>query len=267
MAVYITGDCHSDFRKLNTTSFPEQKNMTREDTVIICGDFGGVWVKDEKVRGKHGWKDEINTLNWLESKSFTTVFVDGNHENFQRLYEFPEKEWNGGKVHEIRPHVLHLMRGQVFTIEGEKYFTFGGASSHDIGHGIIDPETDENWKVKVSRFQKDGIWDYRVKGLEWWPEESFRFMRPEEVQAQKDEAFRNLEKAGWQVRYIISHELPSSVLALYSHGANKPDEHTAFLEEIRWRTDYKRWFAGHYHEDRQITMQDAVLYEQIIRIW
>ena len=32
------------------------------------------------------------------------------------------KEWHGGKVHEIRPHVLHLMRGQVFEIEDRNIF-------------------------------------------------------------------------------------------------------------------------------------------------
>lgn len=78
----------------------------------------------------------------MEDKSFTTVFVDGNHENFDRLYSYPVKEWNGGKVHEIRPSVLHLMRGEVFTIEDKKFFAFGGASSHDIKDGILDPNTE-----------------------------------------------------------------------------------------------------------------------------
>lgn len=47
---------------------------------------------------------------------FTTLFVDGNHDCHPRLADYPVKEWNGGLVHEIRPHVLHLMRGQVFNI-------------------------------------------------------------------------------------------------------------------------------------------------------
>lgn len=45
-----------------------------------------------------------------------TLFVDGNHDCHPRLADYPVKEWNGGLVHEIRPHVLHLMRGQVFNI-------------------------------------------------------------------------------------------------------------------------------------------------------
>ena len=29
--IYITGDCHADWRKFSTESFPEQKDMTRDD--------------------------------------------------------------------------------------------------------------------------------------------------------------------------------------------------------------------------------------------
>lgn len=41
--IYITGDCHREFSRFNTQNFPEQYEMTKEDYVIICGDFGGVW--------------------------------------------------------------------------------------------------------------------------------------------------------------------------------------------------------------------------------
>ena len=50
--VYITGDCHSDFRRFSTKNFPEQKEMTKDDYVIICGDFGGVWDKDVESRNE-----------------------------------------------------------------------------------------------------------------------------------------------------------------------------------------------------------------------
>ena len=43
--IYITGDTHIpvDIGKLSVKRFPEQKEMTKRDYVIICGDFGGVW--------------------------------------------------------------------------------------------------------------------------------------------------------------------------------------------------------------------------------
>lgn len=65
------------------------------------------------------------------------MFVDGNHENFDKLYQYPEKDWHGGRVHEIRPNVLHLMRGHVFDIQGHSFFCMGGAMSHDIDNGVV----------------------------------------------------------------------------------------------------------------------------------
>ena len=125
--IYITGDTHGDFkRRFNTDSFPEQKSMTKDDYLIICGDFGGIWDQETESRNEKYW------FKWFEERSYTLLFVDGNHENFDRLNSYPVKEWHGGKVHEIRPHILHLMRGQVFLIDDRKIFTFGGAGSHDI---------------------------------------------------------------------------------------------------------------------------------------
>ena len=54
------------------------------------------------------------------------------------LDEYPVEQWHGGNVHKIRPHVIHLMRGQVFELQGRTFFTMGGAQSHDIADGILD---------------------------------------------------------------------------------------------------------------------------------
>ena len=121
--IYVTGDCHGNFRRFQSEYFPEQANMTKDDTVIITGDFGGVWFSDSR---------DDETLDWLERLPFTLAFVCGNHENYDALERYPAAEWHGGKVHRIRPHVLHLMRGQIFELEGCRFFTMGGAKSHDI---------------------------------------------------------------------------------------------------------------------------------------
>ena len=97
------------------------------------------------------------------------IYFKYNHENFDRLYGYPQKEWHGGEVHEIRPHVLHLMRGQVFEIDGKKIFTFGGASSHDISGGILETE-DPDFKKK-KRILDKGYEPYRINHLTWWEQE------------------------------------------------------------------------------------------------
>lgn len=121
--------------------------MTKEDYVIICGDFGGVWNKADESN------TETMVLDWLECRTFTTLFIDGNHENFDRLYGYPVENWNGGKVHKIRPSVIHLMRGQIYELCGRKIFTFGGASSHDISGGILELD-DPNYQKKKKELDK-----------------------------------------------------------------------------------------------------------------
>ena len=50
--IYVTGDTHidQDISKLNAKSFPKQKDLTKNDYVIICGDFGGVWFGNHKEK-------------------------------------------------------------------------------------------------------------------------------------------------------------------------------------------------------------------------
>lgn len=136
--IYITGDTHSDFSRFTEENFPIQSEMTKDDYVIICGDFGGVWTSEEES------SREKDALDWLDNKSFTTLFVDGNHENYTRLYNYPIEEWKGGKVHKIRDSVLHLMRGEIFDIDNKKIFAFGGARSHDIEDGILNLDEEKN---------------------------------------------------------------------------------------------------------------------------
>ena len=71
-----SSDTHGGFQRFGSKYFPQQTQMGRNDYMIICGDFGGLW--------DGGQKDQ-HWLDWLAEKPFTTLFVDGNHENFDLL--------------------------------------------------------------------------------------------------------------------------------------------------------------------------------------
>ena len=249
--VFITGDCHSDFRRFNTKIFPEQKEMTKDDYVIICGDFGGVWNKDEESR------QEKYNMDWLENKSFTTLFVDGNHENFDRLNSYQVEIWHGGNVHKIRNSVIHLMRGQVFDIDGAKFFTFGGASSHDIDGGILEP-SDPYFRDKQKRLKRKWI-PYRINGVSWWKEE---LASDEEM----TEGCKNLMAQNNNVDYIITHCAASSTQAIISSTSYSPDKQTKYLEWVKQNVNYKKWFFGHYHKDMQCSDKEIMIYTRIERI-
>lgn len=113
MSIFVTGDVHGvaeyGASRFSSRAWPMGRTLTRDDVVIVAGDFGFIWS---------GSNTDKYWLDWFESKPWTTCFVDGNHENHHLLMGLPVREWNGGLVHEARPHVLHLMRGEVFDIAG-----------------------------------------------------------------------------------------------------------------------------------------------------
>lgn len=279
--IYITGDIHRNPVRFSSRFFPEGKDMTKDDYVIVCGDFGLIWDYEEESSEEKYW------LNWLDSKPWTTLFVPGNHENYDRLYGtddpvllkcwlynnlteeqkdrlfvgYPEKTWHGGVVRELRPSVLMLDRGYVFELCGKKFFSFGGASSHDISDGILFPEylassTEMN---KMRREWDDENKTFRVNHISWWRREM-----PTEEEMHR--GIKTLEDNDWKVDFVVTHCTSSGVQSLLSHGCYKSDVLTSYLEVIRQKLDYTKWFFGHYHDNKNVTKKDLCIYEQIIRI-
>ena len=227
--IFITGDTHGevDIRKFNSRKFSEQRNLTKSDFIIITGDFGLLW---------DGSNEYNYWLKWLSEKNFTTLFIDGNHENFEMLNSYPVITWNGGKAHQITDSVIHLMRGQIFLIDGYKFFTFGGAKSSDK--------------------------EFRKEGVSWWKEE----MPNQEEYA---EGFRNLELNKWKVDFIVTHTCPVKIQKVLLEKSDKNLETTElnqYLSEIDSKTNYKHWYFGHNHLDEDLTDKHTILYNKIIRI-
>ena len=54
--------------------------LTKEDYIIICGDFGLCWAKDKTF--------EYHCKNFAE-KPYTILCVQGNHENYDMIGEYP----------------------------------------------------------------------------------------------------------------------------------------------------------------------------------
>lgn len=262
--IYITGDCHKDFTRFTLDNFPEQERLTRDDYMIICGDFGGVWYGS----GDSQRNVDVFDLNWLEERPYTTLFVDGNHENFEELYKYPVREWHGGKVHEIRPHVLHLMRGEIFEICGKKILAFGGARSHDIQDGIIEWDEKGLWKYTASEWNRAGK-IFRINHYSWWEQELPTKEEPSNANV-------NLEKHGYKVDYIVTHCCPNTVLSDYVMKKfnnisivkqfDDRNELTDFFDDINEHVQFEKWFFGHHHDDMEIWGKYRLLYHDIIRI-
>lgn len=231
--IYLTGDIH---RKIDDRfTKPITKKLGKNDYLIVLGDFGGVWYDD--------CSDNL-FLSYFEKQKYTTLFIDGNHENHKKLNDFPVEVWNGGKIHRIKSNIFHLMRGQIFNIDGYKIFTFGGAYSIDK--------------------------HMRTEFIDWWKEEEGNY---EEM----NEAFDNLEKENNQVDFILTHAGPASKLKNFFNyfEMNFTSSSTEkFLDEINNNVKFQHWFCGHYHENVNLGWfskekddgKITILYNKIINI-
>ncbi len=221
--IYVTGDTHADLDigKLSTRAFTQQKDLTKDDYLIVCGDFGLVW--DNTPR-------EVYWQNWLSNKNFTTLWIDGNHENFDYLRTFPLIEKFGGYVREITPSIYHLERGQVLTIDGNKIFVMGGAASHDKWH--------------------------RKEHISWWAEEL-----PSAQEMER--AINALDETEWSVDYVFTHCAPKSVQGMIADWYEN-DSLTGFLERVRADLSFKHWYFGHYHIDKKMNEQFTALYQSVV---
>ncbi len=240
MAIYLTGDTHADWQnRLSTSNWPTSTMLTKDDYLIILGDFGGVW--DMQMSGK-----ELRNLEWLTNKPWTTLFIDGNHENFDRLFsdEFQEVEMFGDKVKLIAKDVYYLQRGRVYNIDNKKIFTMGGAFSVDKAH--------------------------RRAHISWWPQE-------EPNNTEINLAIDNLEKVDNKVDYILSHTAPERIMKefLETNGPGIagsdviPDSAIKFLSFVDSTVEYKQWYFGHMHPYHIWTSNDQkfkCLYTDIVKL-
>jgi len=248
--IWITGDTHADFSRLNRPlPMPKRYRPNRQDYLIICGDFGGIW-SDSPV--------QASALNRLTRLPFTILFLDGSHENYDMLKQFPVRDWNGGRIQVIRKNVLHLLRGQVFTLEGKTFFTMGGAACHDIQAGVLDP-ADRAFDAMYRELRSQDKF-FRIKHYTWWEQEM-----PSE--AEMEEGLRTLMAHDNRVDYILTHCAPTSlqrqIAAVLGNDTYPVNALTEYLQRIFDQCSYSHWFCGHYHLPMDLSPTFHVLYESI----
>jgi len=230
--IFVTGDTHGtiDLDKV-TTYLNNSPKASKIDYLIVLGDFGACFygkpepgTKWHYVLEARGLLDaDEKTLDKWKSFPWTTLFIDGNHENHNVLDSYPVSEWNGGKVHFLADNVIHLMRGQVFTIEGKTFFTMGGAESTD----------------RI----------YRIENQTWWAREM-----PSDQEYK--EAVANLEKNDFKVDYILTHCAPEGYIyrnSVYVYNRS-PNRLVNFFYHLLdgMEIEFKHWYFGHYHGDEDI---------------
>lgn len=215
---------HGEEERLYSRSM---KKLSEGDTLIVCGDFGFVW--DGSAKGK-------KILEYLGSRKYNVCFIDGTHENFDLLEKCRMTVWNGGKVHRVSGNLFHMMRGQIFTIEGYRIFTFGGGESTDR--------------------------EMRTEHISWWKEEM-------PTPAELEEGAKAIDEVDCDVDFIITHEPPSivkSTMLLRAGETDSVNKLNGYFEQLNRVCKFKHWYFGSMHEDRIITNVHTAVFEDVIPI-
>ena len=215
--VFVCGDTHggSDMKKLASAGFPEGKDLDKDDFVIVLGDFGLVWYPQTSPPEQHKY-------DWLAEKGWTTLFVDGNHENFDRIDRLPTTQMFGSPVGKLTESIYHLRRGYVYNIAGRNFFTFGGGFSIDKAR--------------------------RAEGISWWAREM-----PNHEEYKRGLA--NLENVNNEVDYILTHSCSNRMfdeLSTKSDLSYKIDGEAQlrkYFDIVDETVKRKMWYYGHFHYD------------------
>ncbi len=223
---FITGDKHANFR--DVIDFCTAYETTEDDIMIILGDAG--------INYFLNIRDYI-LKNRLKDLPVTFFCIHGNHEERpENIDTYITKEFHNGTVYyeEEFPNILFAKDGEIYNFNGNSTLVIGGAYS-------VDKEN-------------------RIKyGYNWYPSEQ----PSEEI---KERVRKKLKEHNNEVDIILSHTCPYKYIPteMFIDGIDnsKVDHSTElFLDEIEKNTNYKKWYCGHYHTDKEIDNIRFMMYD------
>lgn len=217
--IYVTGDTHGDMSRLK--GLP----LHRKDTLIVAGDFGFLW-KDDRA--------ERRALKQIGNLPFTTLFIDGTHENFTALERYPATYYGGAECRRLGKRLYWVRRGQVAVLEDRRIFLMGGGDTP---------------------FE-----DGREPGVNWWAEES-----PSEQE--REDARYLLSCVGNQVDFVITHEPPQRLHAFLDLSSAETTPLRGFLDEVAEQTSFTHWYFGSIHKDKRVTPLYTAVFRETIPLY
>jgi len=249
MNFFTVGDLHGNDSQeefyLNNRKM--KIDISPEDIVFQLGDFGYIFYYPSiKTAALH--KEEYKKLVNISKKKFQWFVILGNHENYDIINTLPIKEWNGGKVRymEIEDReILFAERGEIYTINGKKFFTFGGAKSNRTRNEQFSYEQYlGKERVRVTNTRERKIYkNMKLSMVSYWSQE-------EPTEAEKQYGRDNLKKHGNKVHAILTHTGPLRIIdKILDEDSNKLEDPLAeYFNEIAENNEFEEWHFGHVHK-------------------
>lgn len=217
--ICVIADTHGDYSRFSDKKL---RMLKKGDYLIVCGDFGFVW---------DGTEHEKSTLKKIGEKKYTTLFLTGSHDNYELLSHYPTEEYKGGKARQICGNLYMLESGELFSIDGQSIFVFGGGQAGDI--------------------------EARMENNTWWSAEL-----PDEKML--EEGRKRLYEAGNMADYIFTHEPPASLAEFLERGnAVIPMcRLNIFFDRMKSEVDFKMWFFGKLHKNKFIPPRYHAVFDE-----
>lgn len=224
MATFITGDKHGDLTEI--LNFIKKMKLSENDNIIVLGDMGLLWRKDKK-----DFNYNINLWN-MESNGVKLYFIDGNHENFTLLNEFPIEN----NMQKISNNIYHLLRGYTYEFEGKKILTIGGADSID--------------------------WYLRAKGFTWWEEEAISEADIASITA----AHYDYVLTHCCPRSIFENNRVYLITLREIDQENVNHNSEDMLEKLMNKITFDHFYFGHYHVDKELDSNFRCVFHDFIEV-
>lgn len=220
MKVMFLGDVHASAPFMHAAI--DFANVHGAEMIVQAGDFG-VW---EHVPAGVEFLDGVD--EHLRRKDLTTIFVDGNHENFDALYRYPVDPDSGFRS--VRERIFHAPRGHGWNMGGLNFLAFGGAKSPD------GPEGPRYWRQKIGPMRDNPERD--LGG--WWPQES---ITPEDLRRAQESV------AQAPIDVMVTHDCPSEadIPGIKRGSWVEGEASRAFVSAAMDLAKPQLLVCGHYH--------------------
>lgn len=236
--VFVCGDTHgyNDIAKISKSNWNKHEELTKDDVLIILGDFGGIWYPRSTSSSQERY------LEMIAGKPWTTAVVLGNHENYDEIFSLPTEIMWGEEVyvytHHLGGKIYFFKRGKIYNINNLNILTIGGALS-------IDKEM-------------------RREGTSWWPQEDLSYT---EINSCIDLLNTEHDHTTTPIDIVLTHTCPQDIIKhilptrALRYGIIR-DPVSAFLTEVREILHKKgysdlEWHFGHFHEDTKFLDDDG----------
>lgn len=214
--VYITGDTHGEFKRIE--EFCHEFNTSKEDILIILGDAGINYFGE----------DDNKLKDYLQSLPITLFCVYGNHEERpENILSYKEVEMFNGIVYmeDNYPNLIFSKDAEIYTINNKKVLVIGGAFSI-------------NKELMISA------------GYKWFKDEQPSDLIKEKVISNLE---KNNNQVDIILSHTCPYKyLPHEMFHIGVDQKKVDQSLEHFLDKIEDSVDYKKWYCGHFHTDKII---------------